>query len=213
MKKKYIQNSKILVTGGAGFIGSHLCEALLKLNNTVVCLDNFSTGTMDNIKSLISNPNFNLIGGDIRNEATWKKACEDVDFVFHQAVLTAIPLAIENPITANNVNVSGFVNMLVAAKDANVKQFVYRTCALNDTNTNALDTPEAIIEKSLTPNDIKSYTDQLYANLFRNSYGLNIKGLSYKPISDKNTTTAISDIIQLNMDALEGVMDKAYNLV
>ena len=203
-----MKNKKILVTGGAGFIGSNLCEALLKLNNTVVCLDNFSTGAMDNIKHLISNPNFNLIGGDIRNEATCEKACKEVDYVFHQAVLSAVPQAIEDPITTNNVNISGFVNMLVAARDANVKQFVYRTSASNNTNLKVLAKPAAIIEKSLTPNDITAYTDELYANLFRNNYGLNIKGLTYMPISDKNKTTAISNIIQLNIDALERMLNE-----
>ena len=112
----------ILVTGGAGFIGSNLCEALLDNGNKVTCLDNFSTGKRENIAHLQSNPNFKLIEGDIRNLDDCQKACEGVDYILHEAALGSVPRSINDPITSNEVNVSGFLNMLVAARDAKVKR-------------------------------------------------------------------------------------------
>ncbi len=120
-----IQNKKVLVTGGAGFIGSNLCEDLLKNNNHVTCLDNFSTGQKNNIIDFLSKPNFRLIDGDIRDLETCRKACVGQDYVLHQAALGSVPRSINDPITSNDVNVTGFLNMLVAARDAQVKRFVY----------------------------------------------------------------------------------------
>ncbi len=122
---KQIENQNILVTGGAGFIGSNLCEYLLNYNNKVTCLDNFSTGRMENIEHLMANPNFTLIGGDIRNPDDCAKACENMTYVLHEAALGSVPRSIIDPATSTNVNISGFVNMLVAAKDAKVKRFIY----------------------------------------------------------------------------------------
>jgi len=120
-----LQSAKILVTGGAGFIGSNLCEALLELNSTVVCLDNFSTGKRGNLSAIIDHPNFTLIEGDIRNLEDCQKAVAGVDYVLHEAALGSVPRSINDPITSNEVNVSGFLNMLVASRDAKVKRFVY----------------------------------------------------------------------------------------
>ena len=111
---------KILVTGGAGFIGSNLCEALLENGNTVRCLDNFATGKRENIEPLLANPKFEMREGDIRNLNECKNACVGVDYVLHQAALGSVPRSIKDPITSNDVNVSGFLNMLVAARDAKV---------------------------------------------------------------------------------------------
>lgn len=122
---KILKGKQVLITGGAGFIGSNLCETLLDNNIHVVCLDNFSTGKRENIAPFIKLKNFKLIEGDIRNLADCNKACKDTDYVLHQAALGSVPRSINDPITTNDVNVSGFLNMLVAARDAGVKRFVY----------------------------------------------------------------------------------------
>ena len=119
-----LSNKTILVTGGAGFIGSNLCEALLEKGNKVVCLDNFATGKRENIEELLNDSNFTLIEGDIRKLEDCLKATKDVDYVLHQAALGSVPRSIKDPITSNDVNVSGFLNMLVAARDNGVKRFV-----------------------------------------------------------------------------------------
>ena len=118
-------NKTILVTGGAGFIGSNLCEALLEKGNKVVCLDNFATGKRKNIEQLLENINFTLIEGDIRKLEDCLNATKGVDYVLHQAALGSVPRSIKDPITSNDVNVSGFLNMLVASRDNGVKRFVY----------------------------------------------------------------------------------------
>jgi UDP-N-acetylglucosamine 4-epimerase len=176
---KQIKNKTILVTGGAGFIGSNLCEYLLKYQNKVVCLDNFSTGKMENIAHLIENPNFNLIGGDIRNPDDCAKACKNVEYVLHQAALGSVPRSIIDPATSTNVNISGFVNMLVAAKDANVKRFVYAASSSTYGDSEALPKVEDNIGKPLSPYAITKYVNELYADIFFRTYGLNTIGLRY----------------------------------
>ena len=118
-------NKTILVTGGAGFIGSNLCEVLLEKGNKVVCLDNYATGKKENIEEFIVDPNFIFMEGDIRKLEDCFKATKDVDYVLHQAALGSVPRSIKDPITSNDVNVSGFLNMLVASRDNGVKRFVY----------------------------------------------------------------------------------------
>ena len=118
-------NKNILVTGGAGFIGSNLCDALLKKGNKVVCLDNFATGKRENIEQFLEDPNFILIEGDIRKLEDCIRATKDIDYVLHQAALGSVPRSIKDPITSNDVNVSGFLNMLVASRDNGVKRFVF----------------------------------------------------------------------------------------
>ena len=120
-----VEKIKILITGGAGFIGSNLCEYFLAKNYKVVCLDNFSTGKRENLHDFFSNPDFELIEGDIRDLQTCHRAVKDVTYVLHQAALGSVPRSIKDPVTTNDVNISGFLNMLIAARDANVKRFIY----------------------------------------------------------------------------------------
>lgn len=174
-----IKNKKILVTGGAGFIGSNLCELLLKKENEVICLDNFSTGKRLNIENFLSDPNFTLIEGDIRNIDDCHKACNDVEFVLHQAALGSVPRSITNPITTNDVNVSGFLNMLVAARDAGVKRFVYAASSSTYGDSEALPKVEDKIGNPLSPYAITKYVNELYAEIFFKTYGLDTIGLRY----------------------------------
>ena len=169
----------ILVTGGAGFIGSNLCETLLTNGNKVTCLDNFATGKQENIAHLLSNPKFKLIEGDIRNLADCQKACEGVNFILHQAALGSVPRSINDPITSNDVNVSGFLNMLVAARDAEVKRFVYAASSSTYGDSNSLPKVEDVIGKPLSPYAITKYVNELYADIFSKTYGLETVGLRY----------------------------------
>jgi len=169
----------ILVTGGAGFIGSNLCEALLNNGNKVTCLDNFATGKRENIEHLLSNPNFTLIEGDIRNLENCHKACAGVDYVLHQAALGSVPRSINDPITSNDVNVSGFLNMLVAARDAKVKRFIYAASSSTYGDSENMPKVEDIIGKPLSPYAITKYVNELYANIFSKTYGLETIGLRY----------------------------------
>jgi UDP-N-acetylglucosamine 4-epimerase len=174
-----IENKTILVTGGAGFIGSNLCEYLLQHHNKVVCLDNFATGRSANIQHLLSNPDFTLIVGDIRNLADCHKAATGVDYILHQAALGSVPRSISDPITSNDVNVSGFLNMLVAARDAKVQKMVYAASSSTYGDSEALPKVEHVIGKPLSPYAITKYVNELYADIFRRTYGLNTIGLRY----------------------------------
>lgn len=176
---RQIENSTILVTGGAGFIGSNLCEHLLKYNNKVVCLDNFATGRPENIQHLFSNSNFTLIVGDIRSISDCHKAAKGVDYILHEAALGSVPRSINDPITTNDVNVSGFLNMLVAARDAKVKRFVYAASSSTYGDSEALPKVEDKIGKPLSPYAITKYVNELYADIFFRTYGLNTIGLRY----------------------------------
>ena len=174
-----ISNKKILVTGGAGFIGANLCEALLQMNNTVVCLDNFATGKRENIAPLLDNKNFSLQQGDIRNLEDCKKAVAGVDYVLHQAALGSVPRSIKDPITSNQVNVSGFLNMLVASRDAGVKRFIYAASSSTYGDSEAMPKVEEVIGKPLSPYAITKYVNELYAGIFSKTYGLETIGLRY----------------------------------
>jgi UDP-N-acetylglucosamine 4-epimerase len=177
--KDKLEGKKIVVTGGAGFIGSNLCEALLELGAIVTCLDNFATGHKHNIESFLKNTNFILIEGDIRDLATCHAACKDQDFVLHQAALGSVPRSIHDPITTNDVNVGGFLNMLVAARDAGVKRFVYAASSSTYGDSKALPKVEDVIGKPLSPYAITKYVNELYAENFFRTYGLNTIGLRY----------------------------------
>lgn len=177
--KKKIQGKNILVTGGAGFIGSNLCEELLKLDANVTCLDNFSTGRQENLEAIKNNPNFTLIEGDIRDLETCKKACKNQDFVLHEAALGSVPRSINDPITSNDVNVGGFLNMLVAARDAEVKRFVYAASSSTYGDSEALPKIEERIGKPLSPYAITKYVNELYADVFKRTYGFDTIGLRY----------------------------------
>src|SRR5690554_5555692 len=172
-------NKKILITGGAGFIGSNLCEILLKIGANVTCLDNFSTGHLHNIASFLDNANFTLIKGDIRNLETCHLACNNQDFVLHQAALGSVPRSINDPIITNDVNIDGFLNMLVASRDAGVNRFIYAASSSTYGDSENLPKVEHIIGKPLSPYAITKYVNELYAENFFTTYGLNTSGLRY----------------------------------
>jgi len=174
-----LQNKKILVTGGAGFIGSNLCETLLDLGAKVTCLDNFSTGRRENLETCLQNSNFTLIEGDIRDLETCKKACENQDFVLHEAALGSVPRSINDPITSSEVNVGGFLNMLVAARDAGVKRLIYAASSSTYGDSEALPKIEERIGKPLSPYAITKYVNELYADVFKKTYDFNTIGLRY----------------------------------
>lgn len=176
--KEGIKNT-ILITGGAGFIGSNLCEYFLSMGYQVICLDNFATGHRHNIKDFISNPNFRLIEGDIRNLSDCQNAVQGVDYVLHQAALGSVPRSIKDPITTNEVNVSGFLNMLVASRDAKVKRFVYAASSSTYGDSQGLPKVEDVIGKPLSPYAITKYVNELYADIFSRTYGLETIGLRY----------------------------------
>lgn len=169
----------ILITGGAGFIGSNLTEYFLSKNYKVTCLDNFATGHRHNISVFLDNENYTLIEGDIRDLATCHKAVEGVDYILHQAALGSVPRSINDPITSNEVNVSGFLNMLVAARDAGVKRFVYAASSSTYGDSENLPKVEDIIGKPLSPYAITKYVNELYADIFSKTYGLSCIGLRY----------------------------------
>lgn len=170
---------KILVTGGAGFIGSNLCEMLLKLGHSVVCLDNFATGKPENIKPFSDHPGFSLIVGDIRNMDDCRKAAEGADYILHEAALGSVPRSIKDPVTTNAVNVGGFLNMLVAARDAGVKRFVYAASSSTYGDSQSLPKVEDVIGKPLSPYAITKYVNELYADVFARTYGMECIGLRY----------------------------------
>ena len=174
-----LTKKKILVTGGAGFIGSNLTEALLKLNNEVICLDNFATGKEENITPFLTNPNYTLIKGDIRKLSDCKLAVKDVDYVLHQAALGSVPRSIKDPITSNEVNVSGFLNMLTASRDSGVKRFIYAASSSTYGDSEVLPKVEDKIGKPLSPYAITKYVNELYADVFSQTYGLETIGLRY----------------------------------
>lgn len=169
----------ILITGGAGFIGSNLCEYFLSKGNKVVCLDNFATGHRHNLKDFINDSNFTLIEGDIRNAADCVTAVRGVDYVLHQAALGSVPRSLNDPVTTNDVNVSGFLNMLVAARDEKVKRFVYAASSSTYGDSESLPKTEEVIGKPLSPYAITKYVNELYAEIFSKTYGLETIGLRY----------------------------------
>lgn len=171
--------SKILITGGAGFIGSNLTEYFLGKGHDIVVLDNFATGHRHNIAQHLDNPKFKLIEGDIRNMADCNKAVEGVDFVLHQAALGSVPRSIKDPQTSNEVNVSGFLNMLVASRDAGVKRFVYAASSSTYGDSESLPKVEDKIGKPLSPYAITKYVNELYAEIFSKTYGIETIGLRY----------------------------------
>lgn len=170
---------KIVVTGGAGFIGSNLCETLLQEGNKVVCLDNFSTGKRENIASFLSNPDFTLIEGDIRDPETCRRAVDGMEYVLHEAALGSVPRSIKDPVGTNEVNVSGFLNMLVASRDAGIKRFVYASSSSVYGDSSGLPKVEDTIGKPLSPYAVTKYVNELYAGVFARTYGLEYIGLRY----------------------------------
>lgn len=171
--------TKVLITGGAGFIGSNLCEYFLDRGNEVTCLDNFATGHRYNIEPFFKNPDFTLIEGDIRDLDTCIKAVKNQDYVLHQAALGSVPRSLKDPITSNEVNVSGFLNMLLASRDAGVKRFIYAASSSTYGDSESLPKVEDIIGKPLSPYAITKYVNELYADIFSKTYGIETIGLRY----------------------------------
>jgi UDP-N-acetylglucosamine 4-epimerase len=171
--------TKILITGGAGFIGTNLCEYFLSKEYFVVCFDNFATGHKNNIAEFLVHENFKLIEGDIRNLEQCKNAVIGVDYVLHQAALGSVPRSINDPITSNEVNVSGFLNMLVASKDAGVRRFIYAASSSTYGDSESLPKVEDKIGKPLSPYAITKYVNELYAEIFSKTYGFETIGLRY----------------------------------
>ena len=169
----------ILITGGAGFIGSNLCEYFLAKGNKVICLDNFATGHRHNLKACLDNPEFSLIEGDIRNFEDCKKAMTAVDYVLHQAALGSVPRSISDPVTTNDVNVSGFLNVLQAATEAKVKRFIYAASSSTYGDSVGLPKVEDVIGKPLSPYAITKYVNELYAEIFSKTYKIETIGLRY----------------------------------
>tara|TARA_B100000787_G_scaffold168728_1_gene158102 strand:- start:1296 stop:2279 length:984 start_codon:yes stop_codon:yes gene_type:complete len=174
-----LSGKRILVTGGAGFIGSNLTEVLLDKGAEVICLDNFATGKRKNITPFLSNSSYQLIEGDIRNINDCHQALVGVDYVLHQAALGSVPRSIKDPITSNDVNVGGFLNILVASRDAGVKRVVYAASSSTYGDSEALPKVEETIGKPLSPYAITKYVNELYADVFAKTYGLETIGLRY----------------------------------
>lgn len=174
-----LKNSRVLVTGGAGFIGSNLVESLLNAGNFVVCLDNFSTGKRDNLRSFEGNTSFRLIEGDIRNYSDCEKAVEGMDVVFHEAALGSVPRSIKDPVTSTDVNIGGFVKMLYASVQAGVKRFIYAASSSTYGDHPDLPKREDKIGKPLSPYAITKYVDELFAENFSAIYKIEVIGLRY----------------------------------
>ncbi|GAB4191869.1 MAG: SDR family oxidoreductase [Thermoflexibacter sp.] len=185
-KYQHITQSRILITGGAGFIGSNLCETLLAQDNEVVCLDNFATGKYANINHLLSNKKFTLIEGDICHVRDCQKALVGVDYVLHQAALGSVPRSIYDPIATTQVNVGGFVNILHASVQAKVKRFVYASSSSVYGDYPHLPKVEQHIGNPLSPYAISKYTNELYAQNFSELYGIQCIGLRYFNVYGKN---------------------------
>lgn len=176
-----MKGKKILVTGGAGFIGSNLTEELLKRGNHVTVLDNFATGKIENLLPLIETygKRLTLIVGDIRKPADCRKAVEGAEYVFHEAALGSVPRSINDPLTTNEVNISGFLNMLVASRDAGTKRFIYAASSSTYGDSTTLPKVEDRIGKPLSPYAVTKYVNELYAGVFADIYGMETIGLRY----------------------------------
>jgi UDP-N-acetylglucosamine 4-epimerase len=177
--ERILRNKRVLVTGGAGFIGSNLIESLLDAGNQVVCLDNFSTGKRENLTSFINNPHFKLIEGDIRNIEDCRNSVSNIDIVFHEAALGSVPRSIKDPVTSTDVNIGGFVKMLFVAKEAGVNRFIYAASSSTYGDHPDLPKVEDKIGSPLSPYAITKYVDELFADYFAKTYGIDVIGLRY----------------------------------
>ncbi|MGM0626487.1 MAG: SDR family oxidoreductase [Bacteroidota bacterium] len=189
-----IRNKNVLITGGAGFIGSNLCEDMLQYKNKVICLDNFSTGHRSNLDAIIDHPDFTLVEGDIRDINTCMQASASADIILHQAALGSVPRSLKDPVSTNEVNVSGFLNMLIAARDQKVKRFVYAASSSTYGDSEKLPKKEDEIGKPLSPYAVTKYTNELYAHVFGLHFGMECIGLRYFNVfgkrQDPNSTYA-----------------------
>lgn len=176
---KFSENSVFLVTGGAGFIGSNLCEAILEMNHSVVCLDNFSTGSDLNLVLFKNNPKFKLINGDIRDLETCLSACENVDYVLHQAAWGSVPRSINMPLLYEDINIKGTLNMMEAARQKNVKKFIYASSSSVYGDSPYLPKIEGIEGSLLSPYAITKKVNELYGQIYKKLYNLDTYGLRY----------------------------------
>lgn len=195
---------KLLITGGAGFIGSNLCEHFVRRGDEVVCLDNLSTGFMHNIDALLQEPGFTFIKGDIRDIGTCREAVKGCGVVLHQAALGSVPRSINDPVTTNASNIDGFLNMLVAARDEGVKRFVYAASSSTYGDSKELPKQEHVIGRPLSPYAITKFVNELYANVFTSLYGLETIGLRYFNVFGRrqNPEGAYAAVIPLWVKAL-----------
>jgi UDP-N-acetylglucosamine 4-epimerase len=202
--ERTLTDSRVLVTGGAGFIGSNLIDSFLQSGNSVVCLDNFSTGKRKNIEPFFDNPKFRLIEGDIRNYDNCLKAVENIDIVFHQAALGSVPRSIKDPVTTTDVNIGGYVKMLFAAKESGVKRFIYAASSSTYGDHPDLPKVEDKIGSPLSPYAITKYVDELYASNFAGIYGIDVIGLRYFNVFGRRQDPdgAYAAVIPLFMKAL-----------
>jgi UDP-N-acetylglucosamine 4-epimerase len=186
MSSPVLTNAKVLVTGGAGFIGSNLCEDLLKHKNKVRCMDNLATGKVQNIDALMEDPDFEFLRTDIRNMEECHKAMKGVEVVFHQAALGSVPRSIKDPHSTHEVNVNGFLNVLIAARDAGVKRFIYASSSSVYGDSPELPKVEDKIGKPLSPYAVSKTCNELYANVFHKVYGMETIGLRYFNVFGKH---------------------------
>ena len=199
-----LKNSKVLITGGAGFIGSNLVEYFLANNNEVICLDNLSTGHKKNITPFMDNPNFQFIEGDIRHLDICKLACRDCEYVFHQAALGSVPRSIKDPVTTNSVNIDGFLNMLTAARDEEVKRFIYAASSSTYGDSKELPKIEERIGRPLSPYAITKVVNEYFAKVYSELYGMETIGLRYFNVFGKrqDPNGAYAAVIPLWVKAL-----------
>jgi UDP-N-acetylglucosamine 4-epimerase len=183
-----LSNKKVLITGGAGFIGSNLCESFLEAGNEVICLDNLSTGFKSNLEHLLELPAFEFVEGDIRDFETCKELIGKVDVVLHQAALGSVPRSINDPITSNQVNVDGFLNILQAARETGVERVVYAASSSTYGDSTDLPKVEENIGMPISPYAVTKYVNELYAHVFSNLFGLKIIGLRYFNVFGRKQT-------------------------
>lgn len=183
-----LSNKKVLITGGAGFIGSNLCESFLEAGNEVICLDNLSTGFRSNLEHLMDEPGFEFVEGDIRDFDTCKECVKKVHVVLHQAALGSVPRSIKDPITSNQVNVDGFLNILQASRETGVERIVY--AASSSTYGDSVELPkiEENIGMPISPYAVTKYVNELYAHVFSNLFDLKIIGLRYFNVFGRKQT-------------------------
>jgi len=204
--KSDISQFSFLVTGGAGFIGSHIVEYLVYSGaKKVKVLDNLSTGFIENIEPFFGKSNFEFIQGDIRDIATCRRAVEDIDYVSHQAALGSVPRSIDDPITTNEVNISGFLNMLYASKEALVKNFVYAASSSTYGDSKVLPKKEENIGKPLSPYAVTKFVNELYADVFFKTFGVSSVGLRYFNVFGprQNPNGAYAAVIPLFINAIK----------
>ena len=226
---------KVLVTGGAGFIGSNLCEHLLAEGHSVRVLDNFATGHIENLLPFFEmyHDRFELQVGDIRNLEDCVKAVDGMEYVLHEAALGSVPRSIKDPITTNAVNIGGFLNMLVAARDAGIKRFVFAASSSTYGDSKSLPKVEDVIGRPLSPYAITKYVDELYADVFARTYGIEYVGLRYFNVFGRRQDphgayaavvingdgeysrdfTYVDNVVQMNMLALQTTNPEAVNQI